>query len=26
MHSVKLKENPVIGWIGIGVMGSSMFS
>jgi 3-hydroxyisobutyrate dehydrogenase len=26
MPSVKLKENPVIGWIGTGVMGSSMFS
>lgn len=26
MLSVKLKENPVIGWIGTGVMGSSMFS
>jgi len=26
MLSVKVKENPVIGWIGIGVMGSSMFS
>jgi 3-hydroxyisobutyrate dehydrogenase len=26
MLSIQLKENPVIGWIGTGVMGSSMFS
>ena len=26
MHSLLLKENPVIGWVGTGVMGSSMFS
>jgi 3-hydroxyisobutyrate dehydrogenase len=26
MLSLQLKENPVIGWIGTGVMGSSMFS
>jgi len=26
MHSILLKEKPVIGWIGTGVMGSSMFS
>lgn len=26
MHTIQLKENPVIGWIGTGVMGSSMFS
>jgi 3-hydroxyisobutyrate dehydrogenase len=26
MSTIKLPENPVIGWIGTGVMGSSMFS
>jgi 3-hydroxyisobutyrate dehydrogenase len=26
MHPIRLPENPVIGWIGTGVMGSSMFS
>jgi 3-hydroxyisobutyrate dehydrogenase len=26
MQTIRLKENPVIGWIGTGVMGSSMCS